>query len=54
MLNRDDSYGRFASALSDHATGHLAALYISRGLGYTVEIRPTAPRATISLSSTGQ
>ncbi len=126
-LNRDDRYGRFASALSDHAiagyvarialdrdlafgigtplsafihlavhgqigelgasvlpacrrqgqarrlfaaalahaghlgivrvhlaTGHPAALHISRGLGYTVEIRPTSPRATISLSDTGQ
>lgn len=36
------------------ATGHPAALHISRGLGYTVETRPTSPRATISLSSTGQ
>lgn len=97
-LAPDDRYGRFASALSDHAiagyvtrialdrdlafgigggsgrlftaalrhaghlgiarvhlaTGHPAALHISWGLGDTVETRPTSPRATISLSSTGQ
>lgn len=36
------------------ATGHPAAVYISRRLGYVVEIRPAVPHATIRLGDTGQ
>ena len=34
------------------ATGHPAALRIAHGLGYTVDIRPTSPCATICVTST--
>ena len=46
--------GRLGMTHVHLASGHPAALRISRGLGYAVEIRPTTPRATINLNPPGQ
>ncbi|HQU78917.1 MAG TPA: hypothetical protein PLU47_05545 [Azonexus sp.] len=46
--------GHLSIARAHLTSGHPAALRIGRGLGYTVETRPTSPRATISLSSTAE
>ena len=58
-LNRDLAFGigensGRLSAFIHLATGHPAALRIAHGLGYTVDIRPTSPCATICVTSTKQ